>query len=415
MSSRRSAEPSERGRPLPRFEGFALPTSNTLYCPNQFFDVCLPHRSRGCVRIVAYMLRKTLGWCDAEGRPQRERFTFTYSEIEHEAAVSREMIRRALDEAVQYRFIRCLQVPHAKAANQSALSGLYELRWDESDEYVKDASRFNGFFAGDGNRTYVPNEFFDRVIPAEPLAIVKVVGSVIRSSIGFQTKWGHRRQQVALSYQQIHRYARIGSRATVTAAISMSIAKHYIRRVEDGKFDPQAGRTSKAAVYAVQWLSEAVDGSIDQKSVPAKSEFADRSENRTGIGQKTVPADRSEKRTDIQITPTNNTNKQQRQPQLSAAISIKEGYDFLRAAGYDDRTAKHLANRYPLRRIRRQIDWVELRKPRRNRLGMLRLAIEQDWARPAAATDSADPSPMTSDQQQHIDQAIQQLSHKLSL
>jgi hypothetical protein len=47
------------------FPGFELPTANFIYCPNQFFDVCLPHCSRGAVRFIAYLLRRTLGWLDA--------------------------------------------------------------------------------------------------------------------------------------------------------------------------------------------------------------------------------------------------------------------------------------------------------------------------------------------------------------
>ena len=32
-------------------------TANFIYCPNQFLDVCLPHSSRGVVRLVGYLLR----------------------------------------------------------------------------------------------------------------------------------------------------------------------------------------------------------------------------------------------------------------------------------------------------------------------------------------------------------------------
>ena len=78
---------------------------------------------------------------------------------------------------------------------------MYELKWDDRPEYLKDPRQFRGFFAGEGNRTYIPNQFFDVVIPNEKLAVVKVVGAVIRFSIGFQNKWGHRLQKVALSYQ----------------------------------------------------------------------------------------------------------------------------------------------------------------------------------------------------------------------
>ena len=63
------------------FTGFTSPTSNTTYTPNQFFDVCLPNHSRGVVRLVGYMIRKTLGWCDANGNPQHETVTFSYGDL----------------------------------------------------------------------------------------------------------------------------------------------------------------------------------------------------------------------------------------------------------------------------------------------------------------------------------------------
>src|SRR6186997_415280 len=89
---------SEGGTPTPSiFHGFKPPTSNTTYTPNQFFDVVIPHFSRGVVRIVGYLLRKTLGWCDANGNPQEEEIEASYGELERKAGVSRDMIRSALD------------------------------------------------------------------------------------------------------------------------------------------------------------------------------------------------------------------------------------------------------------------------------------------------------------------------------
>lgn len=61
--------------------GFHPPTSNTTYTPNQFFDVCLPNCSRGTLRLIGFMLRKTLGWCDANGNPQREQILISYNEL----------------------------------------------------------------------------------------------------------------------------------------------------------------------------------------------------------------------------------------------------------------------------------------------------------------------------------------------
>lgn len=357
----------------PVFNGFALPTSNTTYTPNQFFDVCLPRCSRGTVRVVSYVLRKTLGWCDAEGKPQRERFTISYAELETEAGVSRDMIRLALKEAEESHFIRCLRKPGAKKAGLPSVSGLYELRWDDRPEYVKDPARFRGFFAGDGNRTYIPNQFFDHVVRHESLAVVKVVGSVIRFSIGFQNKWGHRRQHVALSYQHIQNYSRMRDRKTLSQAVKHALERNYIQRVEEGFFDPDGGKLSKAAVYALRWLKQATSPAIGRKSPPAETEGEYRSENPTGIGWKTPPVDRSENPTDIEITERNNNSKG-----AEAAVSFEQ----LRKEGFDESAARAIASRYPFERVLRQIDWIDGRRVRRNRLGLLRRAIEEDWARP---------------------------------
>ena len=193
------------------FKGFRPPTSNTTYTPNQFFDVVIPHFSRGVVRIVGYLIRKTLGWCDANGNPQEEEIEASYSELENKAGISRDMIRNALDDALSGNVIDCIREGRPKLAHDAGQSAHYGLKWS-SAAYTTRPAEFRGFFEGEGNRTDIPNEFFDVIIPNEPLSVIKVVGSVIRHSIGFQTKHGRRRQQVALSFQQIQNYARFGSR-----------------------------------------------------------------------------------------------------------------------------------------------------------------------------------------------------------
>jgi len=138
---------------------------------------------------------------------ETEQHAVSWSDFEA-AGVSRDMIREAIDEAIKHHFIRCIRQPQAKKTGRPSVSGLYELKWDERPAYVKDPKEFRGFFAGEGNRTYIPNQFFDDVIPREPLAVVKVVGSVIRFSIGFQNKWGHRRRNASLSYPSRSRSCR---------------------------------------------------------------------------------------------------------------------------------------------------------------------------------------------------------------
>src|SRR5271154_6482805 len=101
------------------FNGFFLPTSNTTYTPNQFFDVCLPYQSRGVVRLVGYMIRKTLGWCDAHGNPQHETVAFSYAHLEKHAGLGHSMIRLALDQAERGGMIRCVQRGQASSRSTS--------------------------------------------------------------------------------------------------------------------------------------------------------------------------------------------------------------------------------------------------------------------------------------------------------
>jgi hypothetical protein len=356
-----------------RFAGFAPPTSNTTYTPNQFFDVCLPHASRGTVRLVGYLIRKTLGWCDAQGHPQNERHAVSYAEFIEDAGISRAMIRGAIDEAVKGHFILCVESPRAKKAGQPATSGRYELKWDERGEYMKDPKQFRGFFAGEGNRTYIPNQFFDDLLPSESLAVLKVVGSVIRFSIGFANKWGHRRRYVSLSYQHIRNYTRMNDRTTLSAAIHHALDAQYIERVEEGVFDRDGGKRSRAAVYALKWLNPATGESIGMKTRPAENQLSGRYENPTGIGSKSRPDDRYENPTDIEIKQSNKTLKQQ---------PVVATFERLRGEGFDAQAAQAISSRYPAERVQRQIRWIDRRNIKSNRLGMLRAAIEQDWAAP---------------------------------
>ena len=412
MSTAAIGRTATDGSTTPPFAGFALPTSNTTYTPNQFFDVCLPYRSRGCVRLVAYLIRKTLGWCDEHGNPQQEQHAITYREIEYRVGINRDMIRSAIDEAIDAHFIRCVERPQQKSRGTAHRTGRYTLNWDDcGGEYVKDPKQFRGFFAGEGNRTYIPNAFFDHVIPTETLSVIKVVGSVIRFSIGFQTKWGHRRTNVALSYQHIQNYSKLSDRKTVAAAIKHALSNNYLQRVEEGYFDPDGGKQSKAAVYALKWLPSAADEIIGRKTPPAKTVLENRSEIPTGIGRKTPPADRSENPTDIEIKQSNNTHKQQPTPRLSGEAAV--AFERLKAEGFDAKAAQAIAIRHPLYIIEQQIEWIDRRKVRSNRLGMLRLAIEEGWAPPTGKTTRESGQPDIGPRGTDFTDAIERTRRKL--
>jgi len=381
------------------FKGYPAPTSNTTYTPNQFFDVVLRHASRGVVRLVGYMIRKTLGWSDAQGNPQEPHVVISYRQLVEEAGISRGAIQPTIEEAIAANYIRCIRKGRSSGPGETAISALYELCWDESGDYITAPKNFQGFFAGNGNLTYIPNPFFDHTVPNEPLAVVKIVGAIIRHTIGFQTKFGFRRQHVAMSFTSLQRTTGLASRRALNDAIQYALQHNHVQRVEDGVFDPAAGQTSKAATYAVKWCDSNAYPMTGSKRIPEDSEITptetddrfkkdtgNRFKKDTGSSSKRIPApvqkgyrEQFKKDTGIEITLRNNTSKQQ---QPAAVDGVLDVFQKLKEAGFDVTTASLLAGNYPVEDITRQIEWLPKRNPARNPLGMLRKSIEENWPSP---------------------------------
>lgn len=375
----------------------------------------LPHASRGCLRLVAYLIRKTLGWSDAQGNPQNPEALVSYKELIEKAGIGRARIREALDEAIEKKFINCLRPGRAHTQGQEGCPALYSLRWDDRGLYVTKPDEFEGFFSGNGNLTHIPNQFFDYTIPNETAALVKVVGVIIRHTIGFQTRFGFRRQQVALSFSEIMRKAGIASRSTVNLALKDSIEKNHVVKAIEGKFDPYDGQ---AATYMIRWA----EGSVSEegsKIEPVLSE-GDQAQNRTRPdesvpkshqtkGSQVEPGKRSKisqehskialgsvpesnqdefhNQTTVKTTGLNNTPKQHKAGD-AVPEALLESFDLLINQGFSRSVALALSKDFDSERIQRQIDWQEGRQASRNRLGMLRKAIEEDWPQPEGAVQS---------------------------
>ena len=386
------------------FQGYAPPTSSTTYTPNQFFDVVLPRASRGCLRLVAYLIRKTLGWSDEQGNPQNPEATVTYRELIERAGIGRGRIKEAIEEAIESRYINCLRFGQPHKAGEEGFSALYSLRWDERENYITDATNFDGFFAGNGNLTHIPNDFFDYTIPTEPLALVKVVGVIIRNTIGFQTKYGFRRQQVEMSFSEIMRRAGIASRSTMSIAIKEALDKNHVCKVSEGFFDRNAGNDSHAATYGIKWVE--ASQSEPKSNNGSKIEPGNRFRNRTGnlptvpksnrgmspeiepangsiIELATVPESNREgfqNRTDIKTTQENNIPKQQQTEGVAVAggksLALLMGR--LLGEGIDSARAAKLVEDFPAERIAMQLDALPFRKVKSSKTGFLIRAIELD-------------------------------------
>lgn len=371
-----SPQQKNRTRPaVEMFAGFAAPTSNTTFTPNQFFDVCVPNCPRGVVRLVAFLIRQALGWCDSEGNPQHELIRVSYNELVNRAGIARSEIRKTLDAALAGGFIECVHAGQASRAYSPAESAYYQLRWDSRPEYIKDPKAFRGFFEGQGNRTDIPNQFFDHVVPTEPLSVIKVVASVIRFSIGFQARHGGRRQEVRLSYSDIQRYTHLRDRHSLADALRRAEDRHYIFRIEQGYFDLNAGRESRPGRFTLRW-ADASPFLTGVKTPPENIESG-RYENPTGTGSENPPVNQSENPTDIE---TKQENEMSKQPQADAATL--NACALLQREGFGEKAARTLAGNFSDEQIRAQIAWLARRAPSRNRLGMLRRAIEESWPAP---------------------------------
>lgn len=391
------------------FRGFKLPTSSTTYTPNQFFDVVLPNASRGCLRLVAFLIRKTLGWSDEHGNPVNEQTHVSYRELIDDAGISRGAIKDAIDEAIEKRYVECLRFGQPHRAGEEGYSALYSLHWDFREEYITSSQDFDGFYAGNGNLTHIPNDFFDFTIPNEPLAIVRVVGVIIRHTIGFQTRYGFRRQHVEMSFSEIMRRTGIASSSTVSNALKVAVERNYIRKVAEGIFDPSAGTMSKATTFAVCWDENPDFEPVKQNG--SKIEAGEQFKNRSGVletvqkskrpigseieaangpfseavtVQKSKP-EAFKNRSDIETTNLNDIPKQQ---QTGNAVVAGRGslallVGRLLSEGIDPKKAAQIVEDFPSERIERQLDCLHLRKVKSSKTGFLIRAIEQDIPAPS--------------------------------
>ncbi|MEM7577205.1 MAG: hypothetical protein AAF328_06990, partial [Planctomycetota bacterium] len=423
------------------FPGFTPLDANYLYCPNQFFDVVLPNASRGTLRIIAFLLRKTLGWLDDNGQPVDQRITASYKELIEKAGVSRGALRPALDDALKLKAIRCTQKGKPNEKGKAGHAASYELRWDHPEAvYTRRVAEFRGFFAGEGHRSPIPNGFFDVVIPGETLATVQTVGAVLRHTVGYQNQFGGRRQHAALSYDYLQQYTRIASRRHLAAALRRGLEGGYLRRVREGTFHPDAARR-QSAQYGIRWLGQpptpdALTPSADAPSGADRSKKAPGAQPATvqkgnqpfrGKGSKRTPTPVAETRakkgtsqrsrkTPVQAfnkdTDRNDTLKNTHTNNAGldhAAAVVGEGLDSqglqtsqsqsqsadaviaaLREAGLGPRVAARLVADFGPAACGDQLAWLPARNPRTNPAGMLRRAIEQAWDAPGSPPSAAE-------------------------
>ena len=400
-----------------RFAGFHDFRSNVTFTPIQFFTVVIPHCSRGTVRIVGYVLRKLLGWVDAEGNPKQEQLRFSYAELVQAAGVSRNLVGPALQEAVECHCLRCVRPAQRHLAQQRARSAVYELCWDPSEEpCIHDHETFRGFCypaavvaeEQEGMRTVrrpkssrknIPNAFFDVLLPRERLSVIRVVGALLFYSI----QWGpagERKAPVKLSITALSRLTGF-SRHHVHAAIVEARRRGYIEQVDAGYFDLAAGRANRPATYGIRWAAAGPPLAAGGKQErPGKVNGARTALNGERERPYKVNGEQPQMVNDINIKEEHKTPEATATPTATetpvapaAAAAVGSGIELLVKAGFDEPTARRLASLRSREVIQRQIAWLALRAATRSRLGLLRRAIEQDWCKPqGAAPELSEPA-----------------------
>jgi len=371
---------STSGNTAAPFDGFESLSSNYIYCPNQFFDVCLPHCSRGTVRLVSYVLFETLRLRDENGNPIQQDISVSYRDLIEKGGISRGAIRKASDEAIKRNVVTCVTPARRKAKGQSPQTARLMLQWDYNSPYHRSHRDFQGFYAGEGNRSPIPEAFFEQVVPFEPFSVIKIVGAVMRHTIGYENQFG-RRPQAPLSFSFLQRYTNIRNRTDLSTALKRAIEANYIMCQEEGCFSPDSV-TQKSATYAVKWLGDAKNNDIGSKNVPGTQNTQDQFKKRTSNGSKNVPEDQFKKRTTRKSVYKDTT--QQQTVGESAAVGLVK---VLQKQGFNARDAEQIAAGQSPEQVAQQIRWLEHRQPSRNKLGMLRRAIEENWDEPIGLLD----------------------------
>ena len=234
-------------RTPPQFDGFARPYSNVVFTPIQAFNVLLPHRSLHCIRLVLYMLKEHLRW-------DKKEVAFRFRTLARRSGVSKSKLRAALDEALQWRFITCVQEASPPKPGKPAIKGVYKVLFDTAYSHAPQA--FCGFYhdpeSEGAKRRNIPEDFFKVVVPKEPLSVVRLVGLMLYKSVCW-IDGAQKIVDVQMSRTELGRLMRC-DRRTVSRALGQAISAGYLNQVDQGTIVWGASAESRPATYGVNWL-----------------------------------------------------------------------------------------------------------------------------------------------------------------
>lgn len=402
-------------KPYEGFPSFAIPY---CYTPNQLLDVVFRDISdRGVIRLVSYVLYRQIRTGDRDGRPIDPQIIFPFSELQTSAGISRGALPTALQTAMSLNIVECIDPGQAAAKGHSPRPAAYRLKWDHQQRYARNIDDFSGFNPFKGQRTWLPNDFFELVVPQEPLSCILVVAAILRQTVGWEDEFGYRRLEVPLSVSDIQRLTNL-SRTQAFEGLKRALERGYIERAQKGVFAPSGHFES--TIYTPKWrdlnnylfpelrvllltekdpdkirenkrlrqsgsksgtrpASRAVQNPVLESPPQAvQNPVQEQFKNRHESGSKSEPRSGSKTGT---INKTNKTiSIKQQQP---SAAAEREIVSLLRNHGFAQRDAENLGQAFPEDQIRNQIEWLPRRNPGKNPTGLLRKAIEENWDEPS--------------------------------
>lgn len=369
-----------------KFQGFEYPEANSVFCPNEFFDIGIPSLNGPQLKILGYFIRRTLGWRDEDGNPIEDEVLITSNELSKKAGVGERHVKPSLQLLEKLGFISCVQKPSKSIAGKSAQSGMYALQnAPQGSLYTADLDQFKGFHPGVGNCTFTPNAFFDFVLPTQDHAKSKVIGILIRHTIGYvdPSRPGGRRRKVSLGRNRIKALTGIKSNSTVDSTLKYCIANNFVQCERDGVWhcDPRKRKAGEYSIYFAGSLQNK-NGSTEstsqigpEEALPKtgqESYFPKQAKSTSQIG----PRKHFPNRAFIKET-KNKLNKQK-------AAAVDDSILELLQPFFDDPVdIRHLASVATPEQIQNQVDWLPQRNPDANPAGLLRRAIEGNWPKPA--------------------------------
>lgn len=356
-----------------QFSGYSEPSIPT---PNQLLDV-VPHFGQRIMRLAAFIHYSNGGRLCSNNPP-----ALPYTRIEKGAGISKPLIKKTIDEALEKNVIREVSPGCASGPGRAGHSYIYELNPDNSGDYIDDPVDFCGFYTGKGYYTMMPKEWYTFTIPQCKWETARIVTAVFRQTQGFIEPDGGRRTKAALSLQKLGELTNM-ERKQVRRGIMDALETEHIKVASSGTYggiDPEANTYSVNHQLNSATSSDRLTSATGNSSAGSIVPPGQLNPATTG-GKYAPPAKRLIPATSMNSEGVENKfGKQQTNTPGPAELAV---VDVLLTFGISRPKAEELVKNYDLEIIRKQCEWLPLRKPSKP-AAMLISSIQGNYCAPEA-------------------------------